>query len=91
MKATHLKEIFIYTLINIVPYSKLLVGLNITLTLFCIGKSYGAIYYLLMEFRNNDHRYVLSDSFDELNNIYKYVMPERVSETKEETFWLKKV
>ena len=72
------------------PYSKLLVGLNITLTLFSMGKRYGAIYYLFMEFRNNDHRYVLSDSSDELNNIYHHFMPERVSETKEETFWLKK-
>jgi hypothetical protein len=43
-----------------------------------------------MEFRNTDHRYVVSDSSDELNNIYNHFMPERVSETKEETFWLKK-
>jgi hypothetical protein len=33
-----------------------------------MGKSHGAI-YLFMEFRNNHHRYVLSDSSDELNNI----------------------
>jgi hypothetical protein len=34
-----------------------------------MGKRYGAIYYLFMEFRNNDHRYVLSDSSDELKTF----------------------
>ena len=52
------------------PYSELLVGLKITVTLFLMGKKrHGAIYYLFMELRNNHHRYVLSDSSDELNNI----------------------
>jgi hypothetical protein len=51
-----------------------------------MGKRYGAIYYLFMEFRNNDHRYVLSGSSDKLNNVYNHFMPERVSETKE-IFW----
>jgi hypothetical protein len=51
-----------------------------------MGKRYGAIYYLFMEFRNNDHRYVLSDSCsDELNNVYNQFMPERVSENLEGT------
>jgi hypothetical protein len=44
MKATHLKAIFIYTNKQIVPYSKLPIGLNITLTLFSMGKRYGVIY-----------------------------------------------
>jgi hypothetical protein len=50
-----------------VTYFKLL-GLKIILTSISMGKSHGAI-YLFMEFRNNHHRYVLSDSSDELNNI----------------------
>ena len=60
-----------------------------------MGKRHGAIYYLFMEFRNNHHRYTLSDGSDELNYIrvsdllqYSQFMPERVSETKEETFFI---